>query len=332
MSSGEVSKDAGARVGSSKSTAADRDSDAAPESDAAFPAANGGGKMEAVSSGLEKLAGAYCDKLVQCAGFGFERSYESGDDCRKRRMLLYSFWAKLPDTGWTADSEDACYKAVYGLSCREFVDDNGQKACAPMGKRKQGDACNAREQCESRFCSTDGYACGTCKKAPEEGASCSEDADCPDENACLCDNGTPRCKSPRCRRLHDAAEACAADTPCGPGLNCKAGKCEVAPDKVGADCNPATGVLCDTVSAGLVCTSSGCAKLKAADVCSPTEYCQDRKTSCEISKDSSNAACVAKPDDQGACDLAAGKSCKFPAVCSNSKCQLPGASALCPNK
>ena len=174
-SSAEVSKDAGARVGSSKSTAADRDSDAGPESDAAAPAANGGGKMEAVSGGFEKLAGAYCDKLVQCAGFGFERSYESGDDCRKRRMLLYSFWAKLPDTGWTADSEDACYKAVYGLSCRDFVDDNGQKACAPMGKRKQGDACNAREQCESRFCSTDGYACGTCKKAPEQGGSCSED-------------------------------------------------------------------------------------------------------------------------------------------------------------
>jgi hypothetical protein len=317
-------KDAGDRVGSGKSPRPDKDSDAGPDSKTAGSAANSGGDV------LAKLAGAYCDKLVQCTAFGFERSYESGDDCRQRRMLLYSFWSQLPDTGWTADTQNACYKAVYGLSCREFIDDNGQKACAPKGKRKEGEPSNAREQCQSRFCSSDGYACGTCKKAPDEGASCSLDDDCADEQACLCDNGTPRCKSPRCRRLRDAEEACAADMPCGLGLNCKDGHCQVAPDKVGAECNPAQGLLCDTVSAGLVCTSSGCAKLKAADVCSPTEYCKDRKTSCEISKDSANAACVAKPDDTGACDPATGHSCRFPAVCSSGKCQLPGASGLCP--
>jgi hypothetical protein len=322
----DVIKDAGKRVGSGRSTRADGDSDAGPTANTGSSAADSG------ASTFEKLAGAYCDKLVQCTPFGFERSYESGDDCRRRRMQLYAFWSKLPDTGWTAEVEDACYKAVYGLSCREFVDDNGQKACAPKGKRKDGDPCNAREQCASRFCDSDGYACGTCKKAPEEGASCRIDDDCPDENACLCDNGTPRCKSPRCRRLRDAEETCAADTPCGPGLNCKDGRCQVAPDKVGAECNPAQGLLCDTVSAGLVCTSSGCAKLKAADVCSPTEYCKDRKTSCEISKDSASAACVAKPADTGACDLASGQSCRFPAVCSSGKCQLPGASPLCPSK
>ena len=85
-------KDAGNRVGSGRSTRA-KDNDAGPDSESAGAAANSG------NEGFEKLAGAYCDKLVQCTPFGFERSYESGDDCRKRRMLLYSFWAKLPDTG-----------------------------------------------------------------------------------------------------------------------------------------------------------------------------------------------------------------------------------------
>jgi hypothetical protein len=321
-----VAQDAGARPNDPRGTRASesgKDEDAGADS---ASAANSG------TTAFEKLAGAYCDKLVQCANFGFERSYESGDECRKRRMLLYTFWSKLPDTGWTSDNQDACFQAVYGLSCREFIDDNGQKACAPKGTRKDGEPCNAREQCESRYCDAEAYACGTCKKAPEEGASCSEDNDCPDESACLCDNGTPRCDKPRCRRLRDAQESCSAATPCGTGLNCQSERCEPAPDRAGASCNPAQGQHCDTVSAGLVCTPTGCAALKPADICSPTEYCKDRKSSCEIDAEKKQAACVAMPSDSGDCDPKAGKSCSFPAVCSKGKCQLPGAASFCAAK
>jgi hypothetical protein len=325
-----VAKDAGPRPSSAKVAASrDKDDDAGSESKRSEPAAGNGNASASELKAFEKLAGAYCDKLVQCASFGFERSYESGDDCRKRRMQLYVFWAELPDTGWTSDSKDACYKAVYGLSCREFIDDNGQKACAPKGKRKDAEPCNAREQCESRFCAADGYACGTCKKAPDESSSCAEDNDCPDETACLCDNGTPRCDNPHCRRLRDAEEACSEQTPCGAGLNCKSGRCQIAPDHAGAECNPREGVHCDTVSAGLVCTPSGCAKLKPADVCTPTEYCKDRNASCEIAKDSQQAACVPMPDDRGECDPKTGRTCRFPAVCSSGKCQLPGSAPNC---
>jgi hypothetical protein len=322
-----LAPDAGVRQGSAAAgsraaAGSGKDDDAGADSTA--PAANTGKTQT-----FEKLAGAYCDKLTQCAAFGFERSYESGDECRKRRMLLYTFWSELPDTGWDADTQDACFKAVYGLSCREFIDDNGQKACAPKGKRKDGVACNVREQCESRFCDAEGYACGTCKTAPDEGASCKEDNDCPEQSACLCDNGTPRCDSPRCRRLRDAQEACSAQQPCGAGLNCQAGRCEIAPDRVGAACDPATSLHCDTVSAGLVCTPAGCAKLTAADVCSPTEYCKDRKTSCQLDQDSKQAACVAMPDDRAECDPTKGRMCRFPALCTAGKCQLPGTAALC---
>lgn len=324
----DIVKDAGERPSTGKSSSS-KDDDAGADAKGNGAAANSSKPSSAKVQTFEKLAGAYCDKLTQCTSFGFERSYESGDDCRKRRMQLYSFWAELPDTGWTPEAEDACFKAVYGLSCREFIDDNGQKACAPKGKRKEGQPCNAREQCDTRFCDSAGYGCGTCKKAPEEGASCSEDNDCPDESACLCDNGTPRCDSPRCRRLRDAEEACSAQMPCGAGLNCKSGRCQVAPDHAGAECNPAEGVHCDAVSAGLVCTPSGCAKLKSADVCSPTEYCKDRNQSCEIAKDSNKATCVPMPDDKGACDPKAGRMCRFPALCTSGKCQLPTAAELC---
>jgi hypothetical protein len=319
-----IVRDAGIRSDSTRAAGSGKDDDAGADSAAV------GGKGAAGLQAFEKLAGVYCDKLVQCTHFGFERSYESGDECRKRRMMLYSFWAELPDTGWAADHQEACYKAVYDLSCREFIDDNGQKACTPKGTRKDGAPCNAREQCASRYCDAEGYGCGTCKKAPEEGASCSEDNDCPDESACLCDNGTPRCDKPRCRRLRDAQEACSATTPCGAGLNCQAERCEVAPNNAGASCNPAQGQHCDTVSAGLVCTPTGCAQLKAADTCSPTEYCKDRKTSCEIDPDSKQAACVAMPEDDGKCDLKGGPTCRFPALCNKGKCQLPGKAPLCP--
>jgi hypothetical protein len=324
-----VAQDAGSRPSDApRAAGSGKDDDAGAESASAASSGTTTRELEA----FEKLAGAYCDKLVLCTNFGFERSYESGDECRKRRMLLYTFWAKLPDTGWTSDNQEACYKAVYGLSCREFIDDNGQKACAPKGARKDGEPCNAREQCESRYCDAEGYACGTCKKAPEEGASCSEDNDCPDENACLCDNGTPRCDKPRCRRLRDAQEPCSATTPCGSGLNCQADRCEPAPDRAGANCNPAQGQHCDTVSAGLVCTPTGCAKLKAADTCSPTEYCKDRKASCEIDAEQKQAACVPTPGDTGDCDPKAGRTCGFPAVCHQGKCQLPTSAPLCAAK
>jgi hypothetical protein len=321
----EAKRDAGWQptpsAGGARATTKDSDAGSEPAADsgAASP------KLEA----FEKLAGAYCDKLTQCTSFGFERSYESGDACRTRRMALYKFWAELPDTGWTADSQKACFDAVYGLSCREFIDDNGQNACAPKGKRKDGEKCNAREQCTSRFCDAEGYGCGTCKTAPKEGASCREDNDCPDQNACLCDNGTPRCDEPRCRRLRDAEEACSPQVPCGAGLNCRAERCEVAPAAVGDECDPYAGVFCDTVSAGLVCTPEGCAKLTAAATCSPTAYCKDRNASCEIDPDSKAAACKAIPDDGEACDVVAGRNCRFPAICSKGKCQLPGAAALC---
>jgi hypothetical protein len=302
------------------------------EDDAGTPAPAADSGKSSATVAFEKLAGAYCDKLAQCASFGFERSYESGDECRKRRMQLYAFWSELPDTGWTDEAREACYESVYGLSCREFIDDNGQKACAPKGKRQDGESCNAREQCASRFCDGQGYGCGTCKKAPEEGASCKQDNDCPDESACLCDNGTPRCQSPRCRRLRDAEEACSAEQPCGSGLNCVDGRCALAPSQKGASCDPRAGLRCDTVSAGLVCTPDGCAQLKAADVCSPTEYCKDRGTSCELGTDNATPACVAVPGDNGDCDPAKGRSCRFPALCVAGKCQAPGAAALCAPK
>lgn len=300
-----------------------KDDDAGSE-----PAADRG-KPESHLDAFRKLAGAYCDKLVQCAPFGFERSYESGDECRKRRMLMYSAWAELPDTGWTADNIEACYEAVYSLSCREFIDDNGQKACAPKGKRKDGEPCNTREQCGSRYCDAEGYACGTCKKSPKEGASCREDNDCPDESTCLCDNGTPRCDKPRCRRLRDAQEACSATQPCGSGLNCVRERCEPAPDRPGESCNPAEGRHCDTVSAGLACIQGTCTPLQAADTCSPSEYCKDRNTGCQIDPDKKQAACVPVPEDGEPCNPKVGLNCRFPAVCSQGKCQLPGAAPLC---
>jgi len=284
----------------------------------------------AVSKAFDKLAEVYCDKLAKCSAFGFGRSYQDADDCRARRTLLYGFWSKLPDSGWTAEAVLECSSAVDTLSCREFVDDNTVAACMPKGNRKVGESCNAREQCESRFCSSQGYACGTCREAPAQGASCTLDGDCPDNSACLCDNGTPRCSEPRCLRLRDAEEACSPQQPCGAGLNCVDSRCQPAPSVAGDACDPFQGVMCDTVSAGLVCTESGCAKLLPAAVCSPTEYCQDRRTSCEISADSATAECVPTPDDAGgACDVRTGRMCRFPALCVAGQCQLPGAASLC---
>jgi hypothetical protein len=282
-------------------------------------------------SRFEKLASAYCGKLSECAAFGFGRNYVDADECRKRRLSLYEFWAASPDTGWTPDSIDGCAKVISGIGCRDFVDEKGLQACAPKGKRKPGEQCNTREQCETRFCDAAGYGCGVCGNAPAAGASCAEDNDCPDEHACLCNDGTPRCNNRRCLRLRDADEECSAQAPCGSGLNCLQGRCKAAQNMEGAACNPIDGVECDTVSSGLVCGEKGCTKLKPADVCSPTEYCKDSRTTCEVSDDGMSAKCAPLPEDNGSCDVVKGRLCRFPALCASGTCQLPGAGPLCPS-
>ena len=170
---------AGGRAGEAAAVGGSGGAGKAGAGGAGGAAADGGELLSAFS----QLADMDCGKLAQCGPFVFSAQFGDMQTCRTRRMLIFNWGAMLPGVGWTPAKVAACKAVISAQSCRQYADDDGQVECLVPGTRQNAEACNAREQCASRFCSTAGYGCGTCAAAPSEGASCSEDNDCPAEHA-----------------------------------------------------------------------------------------------------------------------------------------------------
>ena len=274
-------------------------------------------------SAFAHLAEVDCAKFAQCAPFTCNGQFADAQACKARRVLLPTWGASLPGLGWTPAKIAACRTVIDAQSCRQYMDDDGQADCLPPGTRQNGAPCNLRDQCASRFCSTNGYSCGMCAAAPAEGASCSEDVDCRDGTQCVCANGLDTCPARLCMRLRNDGEACGIGTRCGFGLNCLSdGRCHAAPNQPGAECSLADSEQCDVAAQGVICGGGDtCEKLVAADTCSATTYCRQRGSYCL-----DTGVCTV-PTDTGSC--AGGIFCLFPALCVNGNCQMPGAAPQC---
>lgn len=276
---------------------------------------------------LSQYVDSQCAKLAQCLPFTFEIQFQSDmQRCRARWHLQYDWVGSLPGSGWNASKLTACKNAHEALTCRQYMDDEGQPECLVAGTHQNGEPCNVRDQCASRFCAAAANGCGVCAPAPAAGADCDEDPDCPDTAAnCLCPDGSSSCAQPQCLRRGGEGAACGTGAPCSLSTNCGAdGRCHAPPDQVGAACSSGGNLACDLFVQGLTCSANGtCQRVMLADTCSATTFCRDVSSMCHMD----TGVCDPPPSDGGACSE--NGTCVFPAGCVNGKCVLPSDAKLC---
>jgi hypothetical protein len=296
----------------------------------AAAAGAGGSGGSGVSAELMTAVSQYvdmqCAKIAQCVPWAFETGFLSDmQRCRTRWHLQYDWVAALPATGWTASKLAGCRSAQEALTCRQYIDDVGQPECQVAGMRQNGEPCNVRDQCASRFCGASSNGCGACAAAPALGASCDDDSDCPDMASCVCPDGSSSCAQTQCLRRAGEGAACGVGSPCNFDLNCGTdNRCHAPPDQAGATCSAVGEVACDLVAKGLACSANGtCQKLTAADTCSETTFCRQPGSVCHAD----TGVCDPPPTDGGACS--ANGSCLYPAGCVSGKCVLPSDVKIC---
>jgi hypothetical protein len=270
-------------------------------------------------AGVTLLANAGCRRLLTCAPGIFGFIYASEADCREREIEKYLFQAFLPGSGGTGLRYADCADATEALSCDDFLSARADFACAIRGKRAVGEPCADHAQCESGYCPSANYDCGTCRNPPQIGQPCGTGNWCGKGERCqLGASGT----TGTCVRPARAGEPCGATAPCESPYFCS-GTCKLLASTAGAPCGSATASPFCNDQIGLVCsdaTSGTCIRFEsvgAGEACSVTadlaRLCR-RRTVC------ASGRCVAAPKEGEACNDTTGPYCTSPELCENGKC------------
>ncbi|NOY93657.1 MAG: hypothetical protein GXP55_20925 [Deltaproteobacteria bacterium] len=207
-----------------------------------------------------RFANDICDRFESCVG-PLVDLFLSGADCRQtftqsaEDNLLPLWQAAVTDGSLIYDGAqlDACLTALTGSSCGSL----NQRDLAPcdqvfQGQIPVGGSCNVEAQCQgARYCDSSSTCPGTCTDRKDEGAACTDDAECISGLTCDGDPGT-------CQRPRNAGESCGGGSLPGCGLptvcmgdDAEAGTpgtCRSLSDAltaaVGESCDPGAGTLC----------------------------------------------------------------------------------------
>lgn len=287
------------------------------------------GGAPSITQACADYATALCDRYKACSNVYIRTHYAISDggmsDCETRTAEICVNALMAPSTGNSAESTEACAKALPMWECHGFLDNaNPPAACASRtGSLAMGATCEFPAQCETGFCAiAPNAACGTCQPAPKFGDSCANLTNC--GQGLACDPATNVC-----RDLRPAGAQCDRAFPCSTGLSCVGasmtakGKCEREEFKLGATCDPTltTGPGC-ALNAGLTCNQAT-KKCEKINFSGPGEPCGRFKYQLQLCEGSTNCntqypmtgKCVNPNPDNGLCLFNGGAGCDFPARC-----------------
>lgn len=276
---------------------------------------------------LTELAGIVheeCAKYDSCAHAHLVYRFGDVATCEQRVALGYTFRAFLTDTGLSSATLRACKTSIGALSCEDYFSSRSTSgACAIQGTRANGRGCYDDVQCQSGFCSSEGWSCGVCSDPPTSGSAC-KSGRCP---------AGMQCTANTCLTTARNNEACSATRPCEDPYRCLSGTCKAPSTTVGAMCGTTTtSPNCDW-RAGFLCTSatSGtCATYAAGGAGATCGVISGVYRICRNGAACVSSQCSAPPAEGGACDATNGPSCTYPDLCVASKCVSPPSPSSCP--
>lgn len=272
----------------------------------------------------------------------FVVSYGTTAHCQERHMRTCLAEARLPNSGWTAASVDACARAHANLSdFWQFI--QVRALCSPPGTAPDGAACESDSQCASGDCSESTPRCGVCQKkrlrALAESEACGE-------TDTMCGLGLVCAKNKVCTKRAPIAlgQPCDDSQPCASLGQCVVGRC-VADAKLGEECSHggsqvtkpacAPALTCDVATQKCIAVAFGA----VGEVCRNTTILQ-RSGNTETSSSEGRCAggwcnekgaksrCEPFLADGAACTDKTAWQCEPPAKCIRGKCAL--AAGACP--
>jgi hypothetical protein len=283
-------------------------------------------------------ASAFCARYAACNPVAVREDYSDVETCTARWTLDCLANA---GSGWSSDKIEQCTEQIKAsTSC--YQDWLFTNACelAP-GALPTGAPCDVNAQCATLNCEfaygsyPDGGAslpvCGTC--APRSGTpGCGSDGACQPPQRCVRDrNNVLHCITPQ-----PEGAPCVSAYGCEDGLFCQ-----------GAPSGAGTWVCSKRGAAGVACTDHAGCDIKAglrcvAGVCDVPTFvangasCDSNGRLCENGlclspvpilfppTSPENYTCQAYLDDGSPCEVAVSYDCRFPAMCRDGQCRLPG--------
>jgi hypothetical protein len=280
------------------------------------------------------LAQDTCTKLSTCAAADLQRRWPDLATCETRQKLACTDALKAPKTAQNPTREDTCGSEIAAESCTTYLSgvEPPNECTAPVGPLATGAACSFAGQCATGFCAIASNAlCGTCATEPVAGASCANSG-CGQTLNCVAT--TMLCQAP----VTDGG-ACSRDLPCIQGEACvgatqtamgtcmaqvtTAGATCDARTMTGPNCDPAAGLVCNTMTNMCVMQPLVAAGQTCGVINNVNTGCLAGAT-CQRATGSMTGTCVGPAADGATCDATNGPDCTTPAKCVAGTCQLPG--------
>lgn len=294
----------------------------------------GGVSREAACDQFSK---AFCDVYAKCLPVFITAGFGDVATCYTRIGKTCPATFDAPKTSATPAKISTCAEGVKNLAC-EALSTSTPQACIPApGGIEDGAGCSDDAQCRSTWCpKNDEGFCGKCTALPKAGAPCvtlpaKADGSVQKE----CGRGLS-CVKDVCVVPLGSGAACSDATSCSLGLTCFNAKC-VAAGKPGSKCDPEgkTDPNCDFLQ-GAICNPATkvCQELGKANAGQPcgvigSEYkICTAASKCIVPSGAMSGTCIAAAIDGAACDLEKGPDCLGPAKCVGGVCKLPDP-ALC---
>jgi hypothetical protein len=266
----------------------------------------------------EEFSKAACDRLKLCNPFILGTVYDDELTCVSRKKLECNAMLNAGGTSLTPNGLSACAKETAGQKCADITAGVQLPACKTVaGTVATGSACNFDAQCAGGYCRrSNGVTCGKCTARTVVGASCVRSDEC--------EVGS-RCIGQTCRTLAPAGGTCGADKPCVGSLRCIGTTClDPIPiggscSKIGEDC--VEGAFCNSNSTKCEAIELVLKEKPCGTVIGAIKACK-AGGNCPVSSGGVGSVCFVAAADGAACDDSTNR-CLSPAVCVDSKCQLP---------
>jgi len=272
------------------------------------------------SDATSAYAGAYCDRLAECAPNKIRTIYVDVAACKERVSLQIEPTFGLNGSNASTENMSDCGGGLRGLSCDDFLARKYPDSCRiPAGALPEGTPCGDSAQCAGRYCrKARNSGCGTCSNLSGPSETCENDAACDVGLACI-ENS--------CAPLSKKGESC-VNRPCTLAMACIDGVC-AEPLAAGEKCPEPPAENACAEGKGFFCNSATtCVELKTVGTGETCGYVGGESVGCSgggtcvTGANPHQGVCKPAAVDGAPCDATKGPFCRPGAHCVGDVCKV----------